>query len=257
MKNLNLSRGQRASVFTVLIGLFLVFIAGNAHAVLLGIIPDQVPDAKSRNTINYYFTNGNDATGGFTMEIDGLVTLLDDGISSTVVDGACAGGLGCYNLDATFNSSGVWQSGTIQLTGTAPSATPIHTSGLLVDGILTNFGWGGNGASGLFEFSFDLLTSDFKDIWSAANGGSVIDTRELAFGAGNLGACDDFVTTDCYVGDWDATSLMTQEFSTAQPPGIFLSGGTTGDTFVPVPAALWLLGSALGLLGFMRRRAVV
>ena len=83
----------------------------------------------------------------------------------------------------------------------------------------------------------------------------MIDTRELAFGAGMLGACDAVNQTDCYnLGDWDASGLMTQEFSTAQSPNLFLSGLTTSDTFVPVPAAIWLFGPAIGLLGFLRRR---
>ncbi len=42
--------------------------------------------------------------------------------------------------------------------------------------------------------------------------------------------------------------------------GWMLPGGTTDDwlvtaTLVPVPAAVWLFGSALGLLGWMRRKA--
>jgi len=92
------------------------------------------------------------------------------------------------------------------------------------------------------------------DVWAADNGGTIIDTRELAQGAGMLGACNGADQSDCYMGDWDTSGLMTQEFSTAQSPGIFLSGGTTSDTFVPVPAAVWLFGSALGLVAFMRRR---
>jgi len=85
--------------------------------------------------------------------------------------------------------------------------------------------------------------------------GTIIDTRELAFGANMLGTCSGADTSDCYIGDWDTSGLMSREFSTAKSPGIFLSGATTSDTFIPVPAAMWLFGSAIGFLSLMRRRA--
>ena len=255
MNSANFLRVSRRTV-KVFVGILAIFAVSNANAVLLGLVPDPVPDAKARNTIDYFFTNGTDNSGGFTMEVRGLVTGLADNTGLHNVSGSCAGGLGCYTLDATFNSSGVFQGGSISLTGSAPTSSPLVNSGTIVTGDLTDFGWGGSNESGLFEFIYDITGGDFGSVWGAINGGTIIDTRELALGAGMMGTCNGADQTDCYnLGDWDSSGLMTQEFSTSQSPGAFLSGGTTSDTFVPVPAAVWLFGSALGYLALMRRRA--
>jgi hypothetical protein len=127
---------------------------------------------------------------------------------------------------------------------------------------LYNFGWGGNNETGLFEFAYDFDPQDGGDFvhseaWEFNDqGGTIIDTRELAMGAHFVGTCNGSDQSGCVnIGDWDISGLMTQEFSTAESPGNFLSGLTTSDTFVPVPAAIWLFGSAIGFLSFMRRRA--
>lgn len=248
---------------------FSLLAAGSAHAVLLNLDPDVTPDAKSRNTVNYYFTNGTDNSAGFTMEVRGYVTQLvdDTGVHNAsggnVTGAPCAFGFGCYTLDATFNSLGEFQSGTINLTGGFPTSSPNVNSGTIVIGDLTDFGWGGDNASGLFEYAFDITGGDFgaPAIWDADTGGTVIDTRELAFGANFINSCDGSVGDMCYnLGDWDTSGLMTREFSTGKctnPNPLLctaLSGLTTSDTFVPVPAAIWLFGPALGLLAVMRRR---
>jgi hypothetical protein len=49
-----------------------------------------------------------------------------------------------------------------------------------------------------------------------------------------------------YYGDFYNTSSQLQN--------VTLSGGQIN--VIPVPAAVWLLGSALGLMGAMRRRSV-
>lgn len=243
--------------------------AGSANAVLLNLDPDVTPDAKARNTIDYYYTNGTDNTGGFTMEVRGYVTQLvdDNGVHNAsggnVTGTPCQFGFGCYTLDAYFDSSGSFVSGTISLTGGFPTSSPLVNSGTIVTGDLVDFGWGGTNESGLFEFFYDCTGGDYCDdaIWDADNGGTVIDTRELAFGAHMVNSCDGSVGDMCYnLGDWDASGLMTQEFSTGKCTNpnptlcTALSGLTTSDTFVPVPAAMWLFGPALGLLAFMRRR---
>ena len=76
------------------------------------------------------------------------------------------------------------------------------------------------------------------------------EVDEIALSDG--GVCDvaDVFTLDCL----DAAQVQTSN-SWTTPDGKELSHITFYDTaVVPVPAAVWLLGSALGGLGFMRRR---
>ena len=60
-----------------------------------------------------------------------------------------------------------------------------------------------------------------------------------------------------YQTDWGSTTYETvgtitlsDSLSNIQPYGSYLVSGAT----VPIPAAVWLFGSALGLLGWMRRK---
>lgn len=209
-----------------------------ADAALLGLIPDYIPDAKTWNSIDYVPDGG----GGYHMDIDGYVTALDDygpGISQPL--GACSGGLACYTLDADFDGSGSFVSGSINISYTPNHTTDngtLLTSGNLVTGTLTNFGFGGTDEAGLFEFTFDITSGDFLTVWNGINGGTVIDTRNLLDAASNpLG-----------IGDWDTFGLMTSEFHA------LLDGSTTADTFIPVPAAVWLFGSGLLVLAGKARR---
>ena len=71
MKSFDFLRGSRRPAITIIIAILSIFAVGSANAVLLGLVPDVVPDAKARNTIDYYFTNSTDSTGGFTMEVLG------------------------------------------------------------------------------------------------------------------------------------------------------------------------------------------
>lgn len=49
-------------------------------------------------------------------------------------------------------------------------------------------------------------------------------------------------------GEWEGSS-----FDSTLMTNVIVAGGT--GAFVPVPAAVWLFGSALGLLGWVRRKA--
>jgi hypothetical protein len=68
---------------------------------------------------------------------------------------------------------------------------------------------------------------------------------------GYSGAIDLAITQRCMVqsGDtWDTCELAVDNTAAIS------NGGTWLRTVVPVPAAVWLFGSALGLLGLMTRR---
>jgi len=86
----------------------------------------------------------------------------------------------------------------------------------------------------------------------AGNGFTLFwDVADSALDTGGVCDVDDVYTFACL----DAAQFLTSN-SWATPRNKELSHITFyGTTAVPVPAAIWLLGSALGGLGFMRRRS--
>lgn len=69
------------------------------------------------------------------------------------------------------------------------------------------------------------------------------------------GAPRDITAYDFGLESWDGTTLIIGNGVAvgSQSPGIG-GGEAMVFTVVPVPAAVWLFGSALGLLGWARRR---
>lgn len=64
---------------------------------------------------------------------------------------------------------------------------------------------------------------------------------------------------DLPVVSWNGTTLVLSNLkSTVYAPGVTVDSGTeltlAAAAVVPVPAAVWLFGSALGILGWVRRR---
>lgn len=77
--------------------------------------------------------------------------------------------------------------------------------------------------------------------WGDSVGGAIQPGTEIAFGA----------NSQVQAWRWDGVSNAIPNSIL----GPISSNLVTGDiTFVPVPAAVWLFGSALGLLGWVRRR---
>jgi hypothetical protein len=110
--------------------------------------------------------------------------------------------------------------------GTIVTGTPVNATGY---GFAYPFGYSGSGAAGTFEFIFNNVGGDFAQYGPV--GGIIMSTFNLT------GA----------VGNWD--SLGVTFWKTAH------SGTVNVDTFVPVPAAVWLMGSALmGLFGIRLTR---
>lgn len=243
--------------------------AGSAHAVLLNLDPNVVPDAKSKNWITYQQTDW-DGNNGFTMNIGGGWSEFETINGEYFVQGTGEGGAGNYSLTAYFDNMGVFQAGaggTVLLTYTnmfpIGHSTPGPTGGILASGDLTEFGWGGFGAAGVFEFTFDWNgPSDYRDDFGGAYGGTRISTFDLSELQvdGNDDPIDTHSGAPSYaptallgIGDWDLDELMKMEFAT---PDVHFGGNnnTSGDTFIPVPAAIWFMGSALAMLGMLRRR---
>ncbi len=77
------------------------------------------------------------------------------------------------------------------------------------------------------------------------SGQHLVVTRNLGLeeDSGRLGKCNPYFTDRCLLDDNDWGRVL-------ENPGVW----TSSITAVPVPAAVWLFGSALAGLGWMRRR---
>jgi hypothetical protein len=140
-------------------------------------------------------------------------------------------GGGSYSLIANFDGAGNFTGGTVSATGTEIQGWTDFQSGTIVTGDLTDFGWSGANSAGFFEFTYNNITGDFGNLWGGSEDGPgiIISTSTLSPSA----------------VDWDA-DLDFQADINATSANV--------DTFVPVPAAVWLFGSGLiGLAGWGRR----
>ncbi|MDH4023513.1 MAG: VPLPA-CTERM sorting domain-containing protein [Gammaproteobacteria bacterium] len=161
----------------------------------------------------------------------------------TVILGFAAGGTALsgillndpYSGDALYTSNLVatgltpdpgFQSGTI-VSGTPTSAIPYGFSGV--------FGHSGTDAAGTFEFKFNNVAGDMAVFGD--NGGVIASTFNLSHALlpGGGGATWDSKGVNFWKNNFSATVNV--------------------DTFVPVPAAAWLFGTALACMGWLRRRS--
>ncbi len=144
-----------------------------------------------------------------------------------------------------------------------------------------SFSDGSGSATGSFVYDADLGTFSNVSITST------IDSATFAFDGVNADATTlEFVTGDPGSGDLTGTEVLLGELGNpgmtnaggtlfiltsggANPNSsqsvcdnsdcsssgspVFLTSGNITGTVVPVPAAVWLFGSALGLLGWLRR----
>ncbi len=207
----------------------ILMMASTASAAPLGLDPTGLfPDLTTDGTIDY-----NSSTGTFTVTDSGVSVMLlpPDGSSTDFIN------VTSYSLTAEFGGDGVFDSGTVSISGSSLTANPDFAGPNILTADLVSFGFGGTGASGVFEFLYASATGDMAVLGGTTKGGIIISTFDLAGSGISAGV------------DWDPLANGN--------PAFFGSdfSGTVGsaDTFVPVPAAVWLFGSGLlGLFGFRR-----
>lgn len=194
--------------------------------------------------------------GRLTITKDGSQVLNPDGTGIVPVSNTA--GLN-YNLTVIlgFNAGGTALSGillndpysgdalyTSNLVATGMTTYPGFTSGTIVSGTPTSaipygfsavFGHSGTDAAGTFEFMFNNVGGDMAAFGS--NGGIIASTFNLSHALLPGGGA----------ATWDSKGVNFWKNN--------FSGTVNVDTFVPVPAAVWLFGSALASMGWLRRRS--
>lgn len=129
---------------------------------------------------------------------------------------------GSFDLSASIDNAGVFSGGTLDIGGTIAGLG--FNSGTLLTGTLTAFGFNGAGGDPL-EFLFNATGGDALGLYSGLGG---------------------IILSGTGFGGSFANDFGSNPFGAMADVGV-----------VPVPAAVWLFGSALlGLIGYNRRRKI-
>jgi hypothetical protein len=132
-----------------------------------------------------------------------------------------------FKLQAFYNDAGDFLSGDIQIKG--------GIAGLGID-------------KGTLLMNADLIGWNLTQDTSGANGWSKL----WGFATDNI-VCSPLLLVECTTTESVYVKLDGDGFDGDFANGRYLTGGFAVTT-VPVPAAAWLFGSALGLLGWVRSR---
>jgi len=163
-----------------------------------------------------------------------------------------------YLLEAAFDAGGNFTGGSVRVDGFAIrpffGSTVVHpsfagfNSGTILTMNLTSFGFtgtpngGGSGTDNItLEWLGDITGGDLFDMGNMGTGG-VVGIGSVDWNGGSFGGAWD-------PGNTNDMSAFLQSFSTCT------DCDWDQNTFIPVPAAVWLFGSGLlGLIGISRRR---
>jgi len=223
--------------------------------VMLAIVLSLVSIAA--NAVQVFFVSHNWTMGSgaiYSRITDGSHTEI--GSASTAIwdwDGTTLTSTGLYSAVFSINSSpseaSIWADNITDLTIDTSTASPAATTAYVCENgtFLATLGHGGCGGHNFGANGIDESTT----VWgpglavSRTLGGDDVDDD-----GGPRTIWENYNFT---LMNWDGTALAI---------GTGIAVGSQGGeamvfttTPVPVPAAAWLFGSALGLLGWMRRRA--
>ena len=217
----------------------------------------------------------NDGTYSGALQVAGTLTITDANTIMLYSDGANANAdfNGDFTLTAYFNADGVFgatvddvaagiKTSNLTLTyanldagGPKPAVTGLQsTSGTIITANLGAFGYNGSGSGGTFDFAAGGLLyggsvtgGDWSTLgydYSGTIAGTTLSSGAPAQPSSQCTNDNSFCNwKEDLNGDGDV-DLFKRAFS----------GTASVDTFVPVPAAMWLFGSGLALLAGMARR---
>jgi hypothetical protein len=183
---------------------------------LPGITPSGLPHVVTEVSVDYDATNLRLRVWAYNTDFD-----LFDGVSNF------AGTRGTTKLNAYFSGSGLFESGTSSIVGVIPALGISKRSLVVADLTAANtttesFLWG-------FNTTNTWCAPEIQIGFDCTDNGSIYVSLDDAFD-GNFS--NSFSTTGTYVQ-------------------------TVGDIeVIPIPATFWLFGSALGLLGWIRRKHI-
>lgn len=197
-------RSKMVTSLKGLLGASLLALSLNAQAAPLNLTLLDSPDIAS------FFINTSYNAASDTLSATGYALRFASGAESALM---IAGGL--YMLQANIDGSGVLSGGSITIEGTIDSLG--YTSGTLLQGTLTDFGYG---AGDTLEFLFSPTGGDLAGLYGS-DGGIIM---------GQTGFHGSFHQ------DFGALTAVADVAA------------------VPVPAAVWLMLSALAGLAGVRRR---
>ena len=192
-------------------------------------------------------------------------------VVEVVLIGGVAGSMGAPSALILSNSTATWSYDTVTgvVTGSGNLKQQSQVSPAVPGQVFTrdvvDLSWG-NGTAG-DGTSFVCTDGSFSNAVGASFcgnynfGANFFNESTNSYGPGlafsqtiagddvSIGAQQSINSYDGATSTWDGTTLVVSNIDT---------GITTGQSFtyqiIPVPAAAWLFGSALGLLGWARRR---